>query len=80
MTKLTHEMEERMDSVRYDLLKSMQENDLGPNEAMTVLTSTLVEIYANFVENRSKENFTDTLAMCYDAYILIKAEPEGSIQ
>lgn len=71
---------ERLDAVRRDLLHSMAENEMEPDEALTLLTSMLTHIYYNFVENNSRENFTDILGQSYDTYALIDAEPQGSIQ
>lgn len=71
---------ERLDAVRRDLLHSMAENEMEPDEALTLLTSMLTQIYYNFVENNSRENFTDILGQSYDTYALIEAEPQGSIQ
>lgn len=71
---------ERLDAVRRDLLHSMAENEMEPDEALTLLTSMLTQIYYNFVEDNSRENFTDILGQSYDTYALIEAEPQGSIQ
>ena len=71
---------ERLDAVRRDLLHSMAENEMKPDEALTLLTAMLTQIYYNFVENNSRENFTDILGQSYDTYALIEAEPQGSIQ
>lgn len=79
MIENAEEVVERLDNVRSDLFFSMKENELQPNEALTLLTSVLVQIYENFVENNSKENLLDVMGQCYDAYVLLNAEPEGGI-
>lgn len=71
---------ERLDNVRVDLFSSMSENELKPNEALTFLTSILVQIFTDFAEDNTRKNFTDVLGQCYDAYTLIKSEPQGSLQ
>jgi hypothetical protein len=79
----TQDMEnlsDRLDNVRVDLFSSMSENELRPNEALTLLTSVLVQIFTEFAENNTRQNFTDVLGRCYDAYALVKAEPQGSVQ
>jgi hypothetical protein len=77
---MIEETVERLDNVRVDLFNSMSENELKPNEALTFLTSILVQIFSEFAEDNSRNNFTNVLGQCYDAYTLIKAEPQGSIQ
>jgi hypothetical protein len=79
MIENAEEVVERLDNVRSDLFFSMRENDLQPNEALTLLTSILVQIYDNFVENNSRENLIEVMGLCYDAYVLLNAEPEGGI-
>lgn len=77
---MIEETVERLDNVRVDLFNSMSENELKPNEALTFLTSILVQIFSEFAEDNSRNNFTNVLGQCYDTYTLIKAEPQGSIQ
>ena len=80
MTKDMEAVYDKLDAVRRDLLHSMAENELEPNEALTLLTSVLIQIYGTFVENNSRENFVNILGQSYDTYALITAKPEGSIQ
>jgi hypothetical protein len=71
---------DRLDNVRVDLFASMSENELKPNEALTFLTSVLVQVFSEFADDNSREHFNAIMSQCYDAYTLIKAEPEGGIQ
>ena len=77
---MIEETAERLTNVRKDLFASMHENDIEPNEALTLLTSVLIQIYDNFVENSSRKNLIDVMGQCYDTYQLLNAEPEGGVQ
>ena len=80
MKRKQEDVIDRLDNVRRDLLHSMAENEMEPDEALTLLTSMLTQIYYTFVENNSRDNFTDIVGQSYDAYKLITTEPLGGIQ
>ena len=71
---------EKIDSVRKDIIGLFIENNMEPNEALSLLSGMLVQIYYDMVENNSRDNFTDIMSQCYDAFVLINSEPEGTIQ
>lgn len=71
---------EKMDAARKDIIGLFIENEVDPQEALSLLSGMLVQIYYDMVENNSRENFTDVMAQCYDAFLLINSEPEGTIQ
>ncbi len=71
---------EKMESVRKDIMGLCIENNMEPNEALSLLSGMLVQIYYDMVENNSRDNFTDIMSQCYDAFVLINSEPEGTIQ
>lgn len=80
MTENLEAVVDRLDNVRVDLFRSMSENDIKPNEALTFLTSVLVQVFSEFAADSSRESFNSIMSQCYDAYALIKAEPQGSLQ
>ena len=71
---------EKMDAARKDIIGLFIENDMEPNEALSLLSGMLVQIYYDMVENNSRENFVNIMGQCYDTFQLIEAEPEGTIQ
>ena len=80
MTEDREHVIRKLDAVRRDLLHSMAEHDVEAHEALALLTSMLTQVYCGFVENPSREHFTDALGESYDTYVLLNAEPQGSIQ
>ena len=71
---------EKMDAARKEIIGLFIEKSVDPQEALSLLSGMLVQIYFDMVENNSRDNFTNVMAQCYDAYHLMEAEPEGSIQ
>ena len=69
----------RIESARKDVIGSFIENELEPNEALTLLTGLLTQIYFDMVQNNSRENFVNIIGQCYDSFLLLNAEPEGSV-
>lgn len=70
---------EKMDAARKDIIGLFIENEVDPQEALSLLSGMLVQIYYDMVENNSRENFTDVMTQCYDAFLLLNSEPEGSV-
>ena len=71
---------EKMDATRKELIGLFIENNVDPQEALSLLSGMLIQIYFDMVENNSRDNFTNVMAQCYDAYHLMESEPEGTIQ
>ena len=71
---------EKMDATRKEIIGLFIENNMEPNEALSLLSGMLVQIYYDMVENTSRDHFTDMMTLCYDAFLLINSEPEGTIQ
>lgn len=71
---------EKIDSVRKEIIGLFIENEVDPQEALSLLSGMLVNIYHDVVENNSRDNFTNVMTQCYDAFVLISSEPEGTIQ
>ena len=71
---------EKMDATRKEIIGLFIENEMEPNEALSLLSGMLVQIYYDMVDNNSRENFTDVMTQCYDAFLLLNSEPEGTIQ
>ena len=70
---------EKIDAVRKDIVNLFIENEVAPNEALSLLSGLLVHIYYDVVENNSRDNFTEVMTQCYDAFTLITEESEGSV-
>lgn len=78
----TEEMEhavEKIEATRHSIIDLMAENDIEPNEALSLLSGMLIQFYCGLVEDASRDNFVGTITECYDAYTLLSSEPEGSI-
>lgn len=71
---------EKINAVRKEIIGLFIENEVDPQEALSLLSGMLVNIYHDVVENNSRDNFTGVMTQCYDAFVLINSEPEGSIQ
>ena len=70
---------EKIESTRRGVIGLFIENDMEPNEALTLLTGLLTQIYHDVVADRSRENFTSTIGQCYDAFLLLNSETDGSV-
>ena len=62
---------EAIEAARVGVLDTFIENKIGPEEAMTLLTSLLVTIYEKMAENNDRDNFTNVMGQCYDAYVAL---------
>ena len=71
---------EKLEATRKGVIGLFIENEMEPNEALTLLTGLLTQVYFDMVENNSRENFVNIIGQCYDAFLLMDAEPEGGIQ
>ena len=70
---------EKIEAARKGVIGLFIENEMEPNEALTLLTGLLTQIYFDMVQNNTRENFVNTIGQCYDAFLLLNAEPEGSV-
>ena len=70
---------EKLESVRRELVDLFIKHEIDPQEALSLLSGFLVQIYQDVVENNSRENFTDVMTQCYDAFTLIAAETDGGV-
>lgn len=75
-----HDVVERMEATRCDMIEAMAENEIEPNEVLSLLSGMLIQFYCELVEDPSRDNFVNTLTQCFDAYTLLHAEPKGSVQ
>ena len=69
----------KIEATRHNIIELMAENDIEPNEALSLLSGMLVQFYCGLVEDASRDNFVGTMTECYDAFSLLSSEPEGSI-
>ena len=70
---------EKIEAARKGVIELFIENEMEPNEALTLLTGLLTQIYFDMVQNNSRENFVNVIGQCYDSFLLLNAEPEGSV-